>query len=49
VDEEEYSVLDAIDRIEVQMRRKNEVAPPPVCSMELLQLKEKARGRDRGR
>jgi hypothetical protein len=34
-------VLDAIDHIEVQTRRKNEVAPPPVCSMELSQLKVK--------
>jgi hypothetical protein len=34
-------VLDAIDRIEAQTRRKNEVAPPPVCSMELSQLKAK--------
>ena len=36
-----HEVLAAIDRIEVQTRRKNEVAPPPVCSMELPQLKAK--------
>jgi hypothetical protein len=36
-----HEVLAAIDSIEVQTRRKNEVAPPPVCSMELLQLKAK--------
>jgi hypothetical protein len=34
-------VLAGIDSIEVQTRRKNEVAPPPVCSMELSQLKAK--------
>jgi hypothetical protein len=34
-------VLDAIDCIEAQTRRKNLVAPPPVCSMELSQLKAK--------
>jgi hypothetical protein len=36
-----HEVLAAIDSIEVQTRRKNEVAPPPVCSMELPQLKAK--------
>jgi hypothetical protein len=30
-----HEVLAAIDSIEVQTRRKNEVAPPSVCSMEL--------------
>jgi hypothetical protein len=34
-------VLAAIDRMEEQEQRKNEVAPPPVCSMELPQLKAK--------
>ena len=32
-------LLDAIECIEVQTRRKNEVGPPPVCSMELPKLK----------
>jgi hypothetical protein len=32
-------MLAAIDCFEVQMRRKNEVAPPLVCSMELSKLK----------
>jgi hypothetical protein len=36
-----HEVLAGIDSIEVQTRRKNEVAPPPVCSMELSQLKAK--------
>jgi hypothetical protein len=36
-----HEVLAAIDSIEVQTRRKNKVAPPPVCSMELPQLKAK--------
>jgi hypothetical protein len=34
-------VLAAIDRMEEKERRKNEVVPPPVCSMELPQLKAK--------
>jgi hypothetical protein len=34
-----HEMLAVIDRFEVQTRRKNEVAPPPVCSMELPQLK----------
>ena len=34
-----HEVLAAIDHIEVQTRRKNEVAPPPACSIELPQLK----------
>jgi hypothetical protein len=29
----------AIECLEVQTRRKNEVGPPPVCSMELPKLK----------
>jgi hypothetical protein len=36
-----HEVLAAIDRIEVHTRRKNKVAPPPICSMELPQLKAK--------
>jgi methionyl-tRNA formyltransferase len=34
-----HEMLAVIDHFEVQTRRKNEVAPPPVCSMELPQLK----------
>jgi hypothetical protein len=34
-----HEMLAAIDCFKVQTRRKNEVAPPPVCSMELPQLK----------
>jgi hypothetical protein len=36
-----HEVLAAIDRIEVQTRSKNEVAPPLVYSIELPQLKVK--------
>jgi hypothetical protein len=39
-----HEVLAAIDRIEVQTRRKNEVAPPQVCSTEIPQLKAKLAG-----
>jgi hypothetical protein len=34
-----HELLAVIDCFEVQTRRKNEVAPPPVCSMELPKLK----------
>ena len=34
-----HELLDAIECIEVQTWRKNEVGPPPVCSMELPKLK----------
>jgi hypothetical protein len=34
-----HELLPVIDCFEVQTRRKNEVAPPPVCSMELPTLK----------
>jgi hypothetical protein len=34
-----HEMLAVINRFEVQTRRKNKVAPPPVCSMELPQLK----------
>jgi hypothetical protein len=44
-----HEVLAAIDSIEVQTRRKNEVAPPLVCSMKLPQLKAKLEAGIRGR
>jgi hypothetical protein len=42
-------LLDAIESVEVQARRKNEIGSPPVCSMELPKLKAmlEARIRDK--
>jgi hypothetical protein len=42
-----HNLLGAIDCFEVGTRRSNEVAPPPVCPIELPKLKAKLR--DRGR
>jgi hypothetical protein len=44
-------LLAVIDCFEVQTRRKNEIAPPPICSMELPKMKAglAAAGRDTGR
>jgi hypothetical protein len=43
-------LLAVIDCFEEGTRRKNEVAPPPVCSVELLKLKAKLAGiRDKNR
>jgi hypothetical protein len=39
-----HNLLAAIDCFEVRTRRKNEVAPPPVCSIELPKLKAKLAG-----
>jgi hypothetical protein len=39
-----HNLLAAIDCFEVGTRRKNEVAPPPVCSIELPKLKAKLAG-----
>jgi hypothetical protein len=46
-----HELLDAIECVEVQTRRKNEIGPPPVCSMELPKLKAmlEARIRDTNR
>jgi hypothetical protein len=40
-------LLIAIECFEVQTRRKNEIAPPPVCSMELPKLKAMLEARTR--